>query len=778
MASGEINEALTQIGVFAKSLRKSTKEYSDFIDQMARQNGTDTERKDLRAKERSIKASKQASDALEDLQQDAEDLKTQNEKAAKVTAKSTKAFTKLVKRINKVSPSTITESMKESFKDIGKDSTKLSRPYDRLNVAMDDRVKQIKEVTKLRKTQAKSIYQTNYALKDKVSAIKSNISSMFSLDKGIALVVSSITRIMAQNEKALGHQIGMYSAVSDGLDSFAFQMSLTPEAMQDFAISMKTIALSSSDDYDSLHGAMGNTVKMMSEESKGRDSLTSRAYDLTGSYENASKLLGSTMNTLKSMGGDTDLDQLGEETHDLISQFEILGKMSGKSTMEIGQMSAKFMESDAVRTKMMRMRDKTERLEFIKNTNEQAIRNKKLGISIDKTLAMAEQAAAQGDKDYLTKLKESFAMAQAAQMAGLGNDIADEIQQLGVVQRDADQEKRFTEIMGMITAEKYKLQKAGKDSVGALMNLERMMPRMGADNVKLGKDQAEAAELSKDKGPKGEGWMDIGRTWAAEASIAAGKAWDTYAKPLITEPIVTAIIGFGKIIGALWLSFKGLSGFFKGGKWLSGLGKGVFGKLFKSKNHMDMSKLRGAASSPAKSGGFMKTAASFIKKQATSFGSKAFTLIKNFGPSIMKFFTKWGSRLLKRIPVVMAASVGTVVGDMMVKYTQANNPELWDKVVDKVGGSIAAVIGDGTATVTPSGSKATPETPMYTELVTNLKEQNVLLTKQNELSQSNTAAVIAASKAADDVEKVKRERLEVQNDKINTEATWEKLKKK
>ncbi|RLD75743.1 MAG: hypothetical protein DRJ15_16540 [Bacteroidetes bacterium] len=265
MATGDLNEALNVVGNLGKSLRKSTQQYSDYIDKLTEGKSTATDRRELREQERSVKALVKTSDALEKLYDKTTDLQKEKENGLKSTKKTSKELKKLAKDLHKVSPKTFTKEMVKDFEKVGDDVTSVNSAFGILRHEIDKNSKTTKKQTVVDANALKLAHKRQNASKVWVAAIKNSTAKWFSFDKGIDLVTIALIRSFKQIEQAQMHQVGMYSMVSDGLGTLAYSLSLAPEEMQKFVINNKTIMLSMQEDYTNLKDAVGKTTAMMTK---------------------------------------------------------------------------------------------------------------------------------------------------------------------------------------------------------------------------------------------------------------------------------------------------------------------------------------------------------------------------------------------------------------------------------------------------------------------------------------------------------------------------------
>ncbi|RLD75742.1 MAG: hypothetical protein DRJ15_16535 [Bacteroidetes bacterium] len=127
------------------------------------------------------------------------------------------------------------------------------------------------------------------------------------------------------------------------------------------------------------------------------------------------------MTIMKGFGEKVSLDTLGKESSNLISQFKGLARMSNKTTQQVAEMTQRMLGSEAIRSKMMRLSSAKERKAMQRGILEEAERNRKLGISLETTFALAEKQAAFGDNKLIDKITESFKLEQIAYVANESN---------------------------------------------------------------------------------------------------------------------------------------------------------------------------------------------------------------------------------------------------------------------------------------------------------------------------------------------------------------------
>lgn len=819
MATGELNEALSAIGSFGKTLRKSTSEYTAFIDNLERNNSVSDDRKELRERERNIKSLQKTSSTLEKLQESAAKLERENDGSTGQVKKTAKEFHKLAKHLKKSDPGAVTEEMMDSFKDLGDDSEKLEKAFETLNKAVDESITKHKIKASEETKNLKQTYATNFALKDKVTALKSTVAGLFSFEKGMTAVVTSLLRTMKEVEFAQQHQIGLYGGISDVADSMAYSMSLAPDEMQKFVAKNRALFLSMEEPYDNLRDAVGQTTNMMTRERDGRESLMDQAFRLTGTYEGAAQLVGTSMDILKGFGENVDLNTLGDETERMTNQFGKLGRMSGKTSQEVADMTARMLDSGAVRTKMMRLNSAQERKAMKDGILMEAERNKKLGISLEQTFALAEQSAARADTKLIDKITDSYNVEQLAHQVGMSRK---DQERLGALLRDPAKDAAQTADMEKLLGTMYtNMKEIQGDSTrtGDIFAIDAMLQLIRGDTLGLAKTQGEAAELQKGKAVQ-EGADKIGRTGTEQFLTEVDKAWKNYAKPLIADPIVSAIVGLSGTILASMLPLKSLLGFFKGGKFLSsftGGAKGLFGKIFSSAKPASVMNsaeaMRGGVAA-GNGGGMMNTVGKMLSTVVEK-GKGAVGKVIEFGKgnllkpltSMFKQTFKW---LMKRFPAVMAGYLGIELGAILAPYTKAAwektdralGTNSWDSVVDNVGGGIAAMesiakglvssdnepttikkmtqqqIHDGTAAIGTKINEQKIDEALFRELSTKMEQSNILLAEQIAATKETKDAVVNADRTATAIEQGKKEQLEAQNELVKDEVTWDKLKQK
>lgn len=822
MATGEINEALSAINAFGQTLKRNTKQYTAFMDDMESRDFGASSNRALRAQENGIKVLKKTADALEGLQDKTDKLKAENELGTKNSKKTSKELKKLAKDLHKASPKTFTKEMAKSFDSVGDDAASIQSAFNILNNEIKESAKVVDDKTKVDIQQMRQTYKSTQALKDKATALKSTIKGLFTFERGMTAITASLKRSFDQLEYAQQKQIGMYSIIGDGLETTAFKMSLAPEEMQKFVGENKTLFLSMKEDYSGVNDAVHKNVAMMTKERGSRESLNDQLYNLTGSYAGASDLMATSMDILKGFGEKIGLDDIAKETDVMVQQFAKLGRMSNKSTSEIAKMTAKMLSGENVRLKMLKMKTVQERKAYKDGLLKEVERNKMLGISLEASFAIAEKAAGLGDRDVMSRMKESMVLAMAAAQSGMSNQASERLRMLDMnANRTAPEDEEYKKLLGTFGTNLAKIRgsndEADMHQAAALEQLLKKMP--GAAD--LAKTIAKETELGKGRGTK-----DPGEKSALQAGPqflqSMQKTWNKYARPLISDPIVSAIAGAGGIIwdaitglGGTLISMYGLLKAFGGGGLVSGIAKKV------------AEVAKGGVARAGSVAGAAKSAGGSLWQKAIELGSKAMQSVKSVGskalnmgksilPSLLNVVKNFAKVLMRRLPLAIAAGIGLKLGDLAGPHVRQGieaidnklGTDAWGTVVDTVGkamydgtqkfnelttmisgnpssiatpaGAIAgAVIADGTAvTAGTMPTTAVAKAASDAELIQALKSQSEVMAKQLEAMMATQQGVTKMNRTMEDSATKQQEALDAQTDMMDENSQFGTVEKK
>jgi len=821
MASGEINEALSAINAFGLSLRNSTKQYSAFIDKMENHNDTASDRRELRAQENGIKVLKKTSDALGDLQDKSDKLKKENEMQTKNSKKTSKELKKLARDLHKASPQTFTKEMVKSFDNAGNDAASVRSAFNVLNAEITKSTKVTNSRMQTDVKAMKQTYQATQALKDRTAALKSSVKGLFTFERGMTAITASLKRSFDQLEYAQQKQIGMYSIIGEGIKSSALKMGLAPEEMQKFVGENKNLFLSMQEDYTSVNDAVRQNVSMLTAERDGRESLMDMTYKLTGSYAGASQLMGTSMDILKGFGEKVGLNDIADQSEIMINQFAKLGRMSNKTTSEVASMTQKMLGSEAVRNKMLKMQTVQERKAYKDSILKEAERNKKLGISLESTFAMAEKAAGLSDRGVMDRMKESMVVAMVAAQSGMSGKDADRLRQLDMmVGKDGDQQKEYNTLLGQMNSRiadiRGKNDPASLAQAAALEHLIAKMPKVNEFAQTIAKE----TEFGAGKGTKdpGEDTLQTIPKFLQEIK----QLWDSYARPLIADPVVSAIGGLvgvlTDLLGPILTSVGGIWGalkMFKGGQGLaSGIASKVAGLANGAKSRV------GGMVTAAKNagGGLVQKAAELASKamqSVKSIGSQVVQHGKNLVPSLWGVLKNFAKSLFRRLPIAIAAAIGLKLGDIAGPKVRQGieaidkklGTDAWGSVVDTVGKSVHDTVGlvDRVANFISGGDAATPvaagvgpviadgsavtnqqvqQAPanqtvtQLTELNAKISEQNAMMLKQIEAAMEASLGITKMNKTIEDTSFKQQESLDEQNDLLNENSQFGEVQQK
>lgn len=537
----ELNDALRVISDLGRVLEQTAKDYKSSVGDVARlyantKRGAD--KRNEQAQEANYNAVKKTTDRLTRLYKKTAEWEAETKmytKATKQTANSLKSYARDMKLHG---PANMSDELKVAL-DALIDSTDLTttemEDFQKVIRKHIDSENKIAGVEKRKVLRTKNINESFERLRDKT------IGLGVSFDR----IKSGLVGAIDELEYAQAHQISTYGILDQGLESFSKKMQMAPKSFQEMINQNKALVLSTGKNYNNLEGATGQFVNSMSRAGKAGLTLTEQAIRLTGNSDKAAKLMGASMEVMASIGVKLSPDELQEGTSKLMTDFQALAQISGKSSEEIAGMTNRFLDSSAIREKIGQLQGKQERIAFHANLRADLERNKKLGISFEQTFKMAEQMATFGQADVVDRMKGTAVAGMLAAQIGMSADDASFIQQKGAGIKNASPEDQARWKTLMVEFKKKLSEAKGSGNTGleaVVNNLEKQLGPMktvidGAESV------SETGKQLTDKQVKAAQSQDsnLGKQTQILADIK--NSFDTNFKAWYADPGVKIIGG-------------------------------------------------------------------------------------------------------------------------------------------------------------------------------------------------------------------------------------------